>query len=298
MFRLAGIAEIVRSNQKDDNFLTFLRSTVSDLFQQCLGPQLWLQWRRYLDIGADVTYFALTSWSELQTIGEEYVNLIQTDHTHRSLPTKVSRLLMICLQVLAPHLFTLSLERFEHQLRNSGSLNITPRTRESILAVLPLVRKAVTVIHRLHLAAFYISGSFYHMAKRFSGIHYIQYMTKERGAYSGQPFKILGYLSIAQLACSLVLNLFYVSQAMRKQTKEDQMDFLSEVSDQDNSAMSPNEKCPLCLCKRQESTLTPCGHLFCWNCIHEWCQTKPQCPLCRDQFEPHRLIPLQNYDPP
>ena len=84
-----------------------------------------------------------------------------------------SRLAMVSLQVLAPHLLTLSLERFEHQLRNSGSLNISPRARESILAVLPFIRKSITVIHRLHLAAFYINGSFYHIAKRFAGIHYV-----------------------------------------------------------------------------------------------------------------------------
>lgn len=40
------------------------------------------------------------------------------------------------------------------------------------------------------------------------------------------------------------------------------------------SSGSRAARCILCLEERRHSTSTPCGHLFCWECITEWCNTK------------------------
>ncbi|GFR60704.1 peroxisome biogenesis factor 10-like [Elysia marginata] len=299
MFRRAGTAEVIRSHQKDDGILSSLRTIVADLAQRIAGPQLWIQWRKSLDVCADVTYLLLTTCSDLQTVGEEYVNIILTDNTLRSLPSKWRRATMAVLQVCAPYVLQSSLLKLENLLQTSTSINLTPAAREAILNVLPVVRRAITVVHRCHLAMFYIHGIFYHISKRLTGIHYIQYMTKDGSKGSLRPFQILGYLSLLQLVSSFILHLGYLIIALHQQKHNQLSSESNSFVEADTNGMNipANEKCPLCLGRRQQSTLTPCGHLYCWKCIHEWCAAKQECPLCRDQFPVNRLIALQNFDP-
>uniref|UniRef100_A0A0B6XY22 RING-type E3 ubiquitin transferase n=1 Tax=Arion vulgaris TaxID=1028688 RepID=A0A0B6XY22_9EUPU len=298
MFRPAGTAEIIRSHQKDDNFLSLLRSSFADICQRIAGPRVWIQWRKHLDVTADLAYFCLTTLSDLQTVGEEYVNIIQTDKSLRTLPSKWRRALMLALQVCAPYIVQATLDKLERHVQDSSPSSIRPTTREAVLSILPLIRKAVTILHRIHLMMFYINGIFYHLSKRVAGIHYIQYMSRERDHSSLRPFQILGYLSVFQLFSSFVINLVLLVTALRRQRQSSHVSSsLSDVeTETDHVRVMPNEKCPLCLGRRRRSTLTPCGHLYCWSCIHEWCLSKQECPLCRDQFPSHRLIVLQNYD--
>merc|ERR1711920_1153754 len=54
--------------------------------------------------------------------------------------------------------------------------------------------------------------------------------------------------------------------------------------------------CRVCMCPAECATATPCGHLYCWDCIATWCSGKASCPLCRTSVLPQELLPLCHYE--
>ncbi|EPS67997.1 peroxisome biogenesis factor 10, partial [Genlisea aurea] len=159
------------------------------------------------------------------------------------------------------------------------------------------------------------AGLYYHLSKRAAGIRYV---------YIGKPsnqrprYQILGVFLLVQLCViaaeglrrsglSSVAASFQQASAAAYQHRtgggfpvldkdgnpiDDESDKISGISESFTSSTSNVRKCTLCLGNRRHPTATPCGHVFCWNCIMEWCNEKPECPLCRSPVAHSRLVCL------
>ncbi|XP_037932924.1 E3 ubiquitin-protein ligase RNF185-like isoform X2 [Teleopsis dalmanni] len=54
-------------------------------------------------------------------------------------------------------------------------------------------------------------------------------------------------------------------------------------------------ECNICLDTAKDAVVSLCGHLFCWPCLHQWLETRPNrklCPVCKAAIGRDKVIPL------
>ncbi|KAF3848884.1 hypothetical protein F7725_015381, partial [Dissostichus mawsoni] len=54
-------------------------------------------------------------------------------------------------------------------------------------------------------------------------------------------------------------------------------------------------ECNICLDTAKDAVISLCGHLFCWPCLHQWLETRPNrqvCPVCKAGISREKVIPI------
>ncbi|XP_070241184.1 peroxisome biogenesis factor 10 isoform X1 [Bos mutus] len=200
---VASPPEVVRAAQKDDYYRGGLRSAAGGALHNLAGAKKWLEWRREVELVSDLAYFGLTTLAGYQTLGEEYVSVVQVGPSQRHVPSRLRRGILVALHTVLPYLLDKALLHLEHELQATGdgawplrgslapssqsgmrrwvhrcTAGLTEQQQGVLLRAVSALKQGLGCLQRLHVAWFYIHGAFYHLAKRFTGITYEPYRGK------------------------------------------------------------------------------------------------------------------------
>ncbi|XP_011304751.1 peroxisome biogenesis factor 10 [Fopius arisanus] len=271
--RSATQAEILRSHQRDEEFVRGLREKFLDLLHNFGGYRTLLPFIQS-DIPLKLLYFGFTSGLGNQTLGEEYTGIIQADLETRKVPSLSARVLAAVLECFGERGLLGLLDKLKKSVDHPDS-ELKPEAVIFLNCLIDRLKTAIPLMILVHKGLFYIYGRYYSWGRRLAGVDYAKVYGKRPSDGVSWGLRLLGLATLAQCALKMYRG--------------------KDRIDEEDSSPKEEEgnKCQLCL-ETIPTTTTPCGHLFCWNCLGDWLRTRSQCPYCREHVIPSRIVHLMN----
>uniref|UniRef100_A0A182NVE8 RING-type E3 ubiquitin transferase n=1 Tax=Anopheles dirus TaxID=7168 RepID=A0A182NVE8_9DIPT len=284
----AGQAEIIRSVQKDQEHIEYVRTALSEVLL-LLSQRHWFKYNALCKLIAEILYHHYAIVNNLQTLGEEYTGIIQVDANYVMLPNKALQLLAVLLEYGGEHVADRVLTYVQTEIDRSEEL--LDSVKDSLHRLIDTLRVVVPYVRGFHTSLFYINGGKYHISKRLTGINYVLIRNWLKEDHSIYGYKVLGYVTLTQLILALAAR--YRQHRMEAKQKP-AVSARSTINRPRSASGSGAEtgatrNCALCMDTTQDISVTQCGHLFCWHCILNWLEKRQVCPICREAIKKTRV---------
>jgi peroxin-10 len=299
----------LRAIEKDNEYVEHLSLKIAEFYESLSNFFKLPVLSDKIEIFSKFLFYNLSYlWNHARvTPGEEYVR-IKKQHNRGLLFYIISLSLRATLaRFLQEKLYTY-LQSSRHI--NSGHKSVIVRSISRIAELIPSVEDVGERLLDLQLCYFFINAKFYDLSQTIFNIYY---STNDNNINNNtvidqSGFRLLGYLIALRFAVEgyrFIKGAFKIYQQESERRLDEPEDVLigkniklkavhSKLAE--GNKESDEKTCLLCMDERKNTSVTVCGHLFCWSCVTRYLQAKPSCPFCRATCQPQQVVLLQNYN--
>ncbi|KAG0659183.1 peroxisome biogenesis factor 10 [Monosporozyma unispora] len=319
-FTFADAASIVQSYQKDSQIETIIIQKLTAILQGLKGQLFVNLYPQQIASVAKFVYLLLTTFQNERTLGQEYVDLMYVNKDGRRLTKRGQRLGYILSVCFGPYLVTRLIRKLKVIVsKEEGADGVGENDNEEDIGNCSSLKSLIDLGMNLHLMLFYFEGTYSDIWKRIFGLRYmvthkVGDQEKKFREGNANTYKTLGYVLMLQtLTQGIPLITRQVSYLLNQGSKSGDEDFssaqlgkvitkipersqVSHITLEDPTVLpfipSESRSCTLCLSPMTDPSCAPCGHTYCWDCLQNWCNERPECPLCRQKCHPQQIQPL------
>lgn len=285
---VAELSEITLALRRDNEQIQLLTDQLSKFFKAIFGDRIWIRYYYTFPFISRFFYYFSTNFFNLQTVGEEYIQLIQvSNQKNPKAVTFLQRLIFLLIEVFG-EIFTVICFKKLHSI-----LKKIDRNQNSAFITFILTFLEVENFVKLYKSIFYTFKFKYATYSRmFSNISYLSLRLQTNLQIS----KMFTFIGISIFLQSIVL----FSLKVLYQIKKNQVYSKLKTTSNNKEVDKTNYICGICLIPKFP-VCAPCGHTFCWDCIIEYSLAEEmrvnfgRCPNCRIEFMLNRIVPLLNY---
>jgi Ring finger domain len=154
---------------------------------------------------------------------------------------------------------------------------------------------------RLHSAMYLINGKYPTLLHRLVNIQLRDSQSRSQAGANAQQSEY-AMMGLLLASFSFVVLLKIAAKSIVERVGSSRSSSSSLLADSTTVSASAHSEaaarsCMICGAERRHpSCSVHCGHVFCWNCLHSWIQTRAKgCPLCKTPCTTHDVVYLRNY---
>lgn len=246
---MAQAAEIIISQRKDAEQFKFICEQLTFLLRKLLGERGLIKYHQLIPAVSSFAYLSCTNLFGFQTLGEEYIGLVQVDADGK-LPSIWSRLAYLFIETVQSSLdWDNSLTKLGHLLSRNAALNPHISTL--------MIFRSIDLSELVKSLFLIFDSKNYNIGKSLSGITYLCVRPQQDVFSSLRLF--IGLSALIQFATIFAFNA--ISQSSQKE--------------EDTFIKKPSYDCKICSFGKRPICL-PCGHICCTNCLADFVEPAPK----------------------